>query len=169
MPANDRDRLAELEPAVGGHGELTGALAELVLKLGQFTDQAEHAAHARVNPRVPWESCHPIGPIGALTLTAGAATLDQPDLLGPHDPYWWDLRRWSAWGFTAGTVNLFKNGATGTQLGSLSSPGNVTWSSQEILAPRDRLVIVAAGITGAVQWEIRGVEVESRWLPEYLM
>jgi len=80
-----------------------------------------------------------------------------------------DLRRWSAWGFTAGTVSLFKNGATGTQLGSLSAPGNVTWSSQEILAPRDRLVIVAAGITGAVQWEIRGVEVESRWLPEYLM
>ncbi|SRR6516225_4090223 len=169
MSVNERNKLAELEPAVGGHGELTGALAELVLKLGRFTDQAEHAAHAGVNPRVPWESCHPIGPIGALTLTAGAATLDQPDLLGPHDPYWWDLRRWSAWGFTAGTVSLFKNGATGTQLGSLSAPGNVTWSSQEILAPRDRLVIVAAGITGAVQWEIRGVEVESRWLPEYLM
>jgi hypothetical protein len=164
MPLSERNKLAELDPAVSG--ELTGTLAELVLAIGKLGGRLDKPLS---RPRIPWEACHPIGPIGALNLSAGAATLDQPDLLGPHDPYWWDLRRWSAWGFTAGTVSLFKNGATATQLGSLSAPGNVTWSAQELLAPRDRLVIVAAGITGSVQWEVRGIEVESVWLPEYLM
>lgn len=146
-------------------GELTSTLAELVLVVGQM---GKHAG-GPPRPRVPWESCHPIGPIGAVTLAAGAGTEDHPDVLGPHDPYWWDLRRFAAWGFTAGTVNLFKNNASGTQLGSLTAPGNITWSTQELLAPRDRLIIVAAGIAGNVQYEVRAIEIESPWLPEYLM
>jgi len=163
MSVNERNKLPELDPAVSGEG---GPLAELLLAIGDGTKQARRTA---THPRVPWEACHPIGPIGALNLAAGAATLDQADLLGPHDPYWWDLRRFAAWGFTAGTVNLFKNSVNGTQLGSLAAAGNITWSTQELLAPRDRLIIVATGITGAVQWEVRDIEVESQWLPEYLM
>ena len=164
MAANERGKVADLDPAVGGN--FTGALAELVLAFGQHAERAERAA---TRPHVPWEACHPVGPIGAVTLTAGAGTTDAADMLGPHDPYWWDLRRFAAWGFTAGSVALFKNATSGTQLGSLSAPGNITWSAQELLAPRDRLIIVASGITGAVQWEVRAVEVESRWLPEYLV
>jgi hypothetical protein len=146
--------------------DLTGALAELVVAIGSF-GQAQKQAAGR--PRVPWESCHPVGPIGGINLITGGGTVNLPDLTGPHDPYWWDLRRFAAWGFTAGTVNLFKNDVNGSQLGSLAAPGNITWSAQELLGPRDHLIIVAAGITGTVEWEIRAVEVESRWLPEYLM
>lgn len=142
----------------------SGPLAELVLVLGRLADGQAKAAQVR--PRIPWDACHPIGPTGALP---GSGTVDAPDLLGPHDPYWWDLRRFAAWGFTAGTVNLYKNSTTGTQLGSLAAPGNILWSTQELLAPRDRLIIVATGITGAVQWELRAVEVQSAWLPEYLV
>ena len=149
-----------------GGGELNGLLAELVLAIGKLGGQLEKPLP---RPRIPWNACHPVGPIGAVTLTAGAGTYDAADLLGPHDPYWWDLRRFAAWGFTAGSVVLFKNSTAGTQLGSLSAPGNITWSAQELLAPRDRLIIVASGITGAVQWEVRAWEVESQWLPEYGM
>lgn len=145
-----------------GGDTLTGAVAELVLAVGQL---GKHAGGSP-RPRIPWESCHPIGPQGAL---AGSGTVDTPDMLGPHDPYWWDLRRFAAWGFTAGTVNIYKDNVNGIQLGSLAAPGNITWSAQELLAPRDRVIIVASSITGAVQWELRAIEVESRWLPEYLM
>jgi hypothetical protein len=165
MPANDRGKLAELDPA-GSGAQLNGGIAELIVAIGHLASQAKPGP---VRPRIPWEACHPIGPIGALTITAGAGKFDTPDLLGPHDPYWWDLRRFAAWGFTAGTVNLFKNDTNGTQLGSLTAPGNITWSAQELLAPRDRLIVVASGVTGVVQFEVRAVEVESRWLPEYLM
>jgi hypothetical protein len=164
VAANERNKVADLDPAVGGNGN--GPLAELALAVGNIPKQAKHVA---THPRVPWSACHPVGPIGALNLAAGAATLDQADLLSPHDPYWWDLRRFAAWGFTAGMVSLFKNAVNGTQLGFLSAPGNITWSTQELLAPRDRLIIVASAITGAVQWEVRAIEVESQWLPEYLM
>jgi hypothetical protein len=164
MSLNERNKLTELEPA--GSGQLSGVLAELALAVGKMGSQLERPL---VRPRIPWEACHPVGPIGALS---ASGTFDTPDVLGPHDPYWWDLRRWSAWGFTAGTVTLFKNATPalgGTQIGSLSAPGNVTWSTQELLAPRDRLIITGTGITGNVQFEVRAIEVESRWLPEYLM
>lgn len=154
------------EPAVGGL-DVSGALAELVLVLGRVADGQAKAA--RVRPRIPWEACHPVGPIGAVTLAAGAGTYDAADMLGPHDPYWWDLRRFAVWGFTAGTVQLWKNSAAGTQLGALNAIGNITWSTQELMAPRDRLIIVASGITGNVNFEVRAVEVESAWLPEYLV
>jgi hypothetical protein len=159
MSLNERNKLAELEPAVSGD---QGALAELALAVGQHTKQS----HGPARPRIEWASCHPVEPQAALS---GSGTFDAADLLGPHDPYWWDLRLFAAWGFTAGTVTIYKNATAGQQIGALSAPGNITWSSQKLLRPRDRIIVVAAGITGNVQFSLEAIEVESRWLPEYLM
>lgn len=148
----------------GGDGGFTGLLLELSAAVGSLAEQVKHGGRGK--PVIPWEACHPVGPIGAL---AASGTYDQPDLLGPHDPYWWDLRRFAAWGFTAGSVAIYKNSTSGTQLGSLTAPGNITWSAQELFAPRDRLIVVATSITGAVQFELRAIEVETLWLPEYLL
>lgn len=145
-------------------GGFAGLLGDLTVAVGALTEQM-NGHHAR-KPVIPWEACHPVAPYGAL---AGTGTFDSPDLLGPHDPYWWDLRRFAAWGFTAGTVAIYKNNTTGQQLGSLAAVGNITWSTQAWLRPRDRVIIVATGITGAVQWELEANEVKTAWIPEYIL
>lgn len=152
-----------------GNGEsgFTGLLVELSAAVGSLAEQVKNGNRKR--PVIPWEACHPVGPVGAVILSAGAGTFDVPDLLGPHDPYWWDLRRFAAWGFTAGSVSIYKNNSAGNLLGTLAAPGNITWSAQELFAPRDRLIVVATSITGSVQFELRAIEVMTEWLPEYLL
>lgn len=145
--------------------DVMGALAELAVGVGEV---GEHVSGKRMrHPVIPWEACRPVGPLGAVG--PGTNTVDAADVWGPHDPYWWDLRKFAAWGFTGGSVAIFKNSTLGEQIGSLSAPGNITWSTQELLAPRDHIIIVATGITGNVQFVARAIEVETAWLPEYLM
>lgn len=156
--------LQEYHGGNGGSPEVLGALAELTAGMGTVS---EHVSGKRARkPVIPWEACHPVGPNGALV---SSGTFDVPDLMGPHDPYWWDLRKFAAWGFTAGSVAIYKNSAQGEQIGSLAAPGNITWSTQELMAPRDRIIVVATSITGTVQFVTRAIEVETAWLPEYLM
>jgi len=150
-----------------GGPELTGLLAELAVTLGSLK-QAVNGDRPR-KPVIPWEACHPVPILGTVQLTAGAGTLDQPDMYGPKDPYWWDLRSLGVWGFTAGTVTVFLNSANGQQLAAASTPGEFDWSAQRILGPRDRLIFVAAGITGTAQLGGQAIEVETSWLAEYLL
>jgi hypothetical protein len=119
-------------------------------------------------PKVPWEACHPV-PLRPGVITTAAGTIDIPDMLGPHDPYWWDIRRIGAWGFTAGTLTLFLNSALGEQLASWSAPGNFTWGTSLLLAPRDRLIFVGAGLVGNVQITGQAFEIETLWVPEYAL
>lgn len=158
-----RDPVLSFEDHPSYEQGIGSVLADLSVTVGHIREAV--SGDRLRKPVIPWQACHPVGPIAALS---GSGTYDQPDMLGPKDPYWWDLRRFAAWGFTAGTVNLYKNG-TANQLGSLAAPGNITWSLQELMGPRDRLVVVATGITGNVQFEIRAIEIESAWLPEYLV
>jgi len=166
MARNDQGARVALDPdpAVGG-SDLTGALGELVLAIGHMSEQSRQR-HTR--PRIPWPACHPV-PIRPGVINAATGTIDIPDMLGPHDPYWWDVRRIGAWGFTAGTLTLFLNSTQGEQLAAWTVPGNFTWGTGLLLAPRDRLIFVAAGITGNVQITGQAFEVESPWLPEYLL
>lgn len=165
MPRDDRGHATALEDRDGG-GEVTGLLAEIRLMVGSLRESAT----APRRPRVPWEACHPV-PIapGGILLSAGAGTADLPDSLGPKDPWWWDLRSLAAWGFTAGTVTAFLNDKNGAELAVWNTPGEFTWSSQKMLAPRDRIIFVAASITGTVSLTGQAIEVASPWLPEYLM
>lgn len=144
----------------------SGLLAGATTTLGGLGAPG-HADKLRT-PVIPWEACRPV-PIRASPITTAAGTVDLPDQLGPHDPYWWDIKRLGAWGFTAGTLTVFLNNTAGEQLAAYSTPGNVTWSTQLLLAPRDRLILVAAGITGTVQITGQAIEVATPWLPEYLL
>lgn len=168
MPRDEgsRGHLAVSENGGGGL-DVGGLLAELKLMVGSVAD---NTAPKPARAPVPWEAAHPVPILGNIQLTAGAGTTDQAaNVYGPNDPYYWDIRRLSVWGFTAGTVTAYLNSASGEQLGVAPSAGQFTWSSQVLLAPRDHLVFVAASITGTVTFGGQAIEVKSEWLPAYLM
>lgn len=113
-------------------------------------------------------------PAHAITLTAGAGTLDIPNELGPNTGYFWAVEYVSAAGFTAGTVNVY-----------LSTPDTVAQSNVRfpftsagvwepgrtaaILVPGDRLVFVAAGITGNVVISGKVTQAPLRFLHRFLI
>lgn len=149
---------------------LSGLLLEVRALLGSVTSRMDRDLLAA--PRIPWNGTHPVSFQGVIPISGGAGTVNLADMYGPKDPYWWDLRTLDVWGFTAGTFTLTKNSPTGTgglQLAQTTVPGEFTWGSQHLLAPRDWLVFNATGITGTVQFYGEAIEVETAWLPEYLM
>lgn len=153
-------------------GHPVPSLAEADSIPGQIGAKAAAGAAAAAGPprpRIPWRACHPVPILGAIPLSSGAGTLDQPDMYGPKDPYWWDLRDLVAYGFTAGTITVYLNSSAGQPLAVATVVGEFTWSANHLLAPRDRLVFVASGITGNALVGGQAVEIETLWLPEYLM
>lgn len=166
MPAGEPGRLLDVKDAGSPGDGFAGVLADLTVAVGRL---GERLADREAKPKIPWEACHPAWFTGQIPLTAGAGTLLNVNLYGPELPYWWDLRTISVWGFTAGTVTVYNNSVTGEQLGSITTPGQFTWSAHELLAPQDSLVFGATGITGSVFVAGRAIEVASAWLPEYLM
>jgi hypothetical protein len=160
--------VAEYHPDAGPQpGLLTQVTGGLAIQPG--TGDRTRPPDKLRQPVIPWEACHPVGPQFAINLTAGAGIFFQPDLLGPSTGYWWDVRKFSAWGFTAGTVTVFKNVNGGEQVAQQSTAGMTQWSGSELLAPDDALIVVAAGITGTVQCVLRAVEIATPWLSEYLL
>lgn len=166
MPAGERD-YATRGAAEDPGREFAGIIGELTVAVGQLRERMSGEAR----PKIPWNACHPVWFTGAIPLTAGAGTLGATqDNYGPTTPYWWDLRSLKAWGFTAGTVTVYRGpSAAGEQLAVFSAPGEFTWSAQNFLAPEDDLLWSASGITGSVFITGQAVELEAAWLPEYLM
>jgi len=149
------------------------AAASLEVTLGALADGLNALVDdKRSRPQQLWNAVRPV-PIlaGQVPLTAGAGTLDVPDRYGPMDGYWWDVRRLSAWGFTAGTVNVYLNDPSGLGelLASFSQAGQYTWSGQVLLSPQDRFVVIASGITGIVSVAGQAIEVSAQALPDYLI
>src|SRR5215472_14620015 len=107
--------------------------------------------------------------IGAVPLTAGAGTLDQRDRYGPMDGFFWDLRRITVDGFTAGSVAVYVNDTNTPRAANFPQPGDFTWSGQRFLFARDRLIFVATGITGTVQFSGDAINVSMRLYPEYVL
>lgn len=167
MPASNTGWPTANPDSDEGGASFTGAAAELIL--GHLSTIEEQTKPKKAKPRIPWEACHPIWQTGQIPLVAGAGTLQQGNLYGPEVPYWWDLRTISFWGFTAGTVTVFLNNVNGEELGSTTTAGQFTWSAQELLGPQDNVIFVASGVTGSVNLSLRAIEVETAWLPEYLM
>jgi len=66
-------------------------------------------------------------------------------------------------------VTIFRNSTAGEQIAVFNTPGNFTWSSQKFLRPDDDLKVSATGITGTVQFVVEAIEVETAWLPEYIL
>lgn len=158
----------EADAQAGGLG--ASAVAGLELVLGKLADHVDQLGRAVAKIQSAWADVHPVPILGAITLATGAGTWDQPDYLGPKDGYWWELHRLTVWGFTAGTVTVYKNSSNGTRLAQFAQAGEWTWSgNMQWLAPRDRLIFVAAGITGSVQIDGMAIEVSAQTLPSYLI
>jgi hypothetical protein len=104
--------------------------------------------------------------VGALN---GNGTLDYADRYGPTDGFLWDVRRITVSGFSAGTVTVYKNDVNSTALWVFPSVGEKLWSSQQWLRARDRLIFVAAGITGNVQVDGNAHLVSEQLLAEYIL
>lgn len=157
---------ADTEPTAAG------LAASLDITLGKLAGKIDDYLSRQPRPGEMWQYLRPV-PIlpGSIPLAAGAGTLDAPGLLGPRDGFWWDVRRLSAWGFTAGTVNVYLNDATGSGelVAAYTSAGQFTWSAHLLLGPLDRLVAVASGITGTVTLAGQAIEVSAQKLPDYLI
>lgn len=154
----------------GSPGGSLGLFAEIGAKLGRVADSLER--RERVEQGL-WSSIHTVPILGSITIATGAGTTYGQNTLGPNDGYWWDVLCLSAWGFSAGTVDVYLNDPNGEKIGSFTSAGILTYKGTRPLAPRDHLVYVASGITlasgyGAVQLGGAAVEVDSQYWPVYL-
>jgi hypothetical protein len=124
----------------------------------------QEARHRRLSQLVS-----PAPFIGAVLLTAGAGTTDQRDRYGPMDGYFWDLRRITVDGFTAGSVAVYVNDTNTARVANFTQAGDFTWSAQRFLFARDRLIFVATGITGTVQFTGDAIAVSMQLYPEYVL
>lgn len=169
MPAASNTGWPTANPEAGADpGTFTGLAASAIL--GKLDSIADNTRPRAAKPRVPFEACHPIWQTGQIPLVAGAGNLQLFNVFGPQMPYWWDLRTLSFWGFSAGTVSAFMNNLNGEQVAlAVTTPGQFTWSGQMLMSPQDDLLFSATGVTGVVNVTVRAIEVETAWLPEYLM
>lgn len=110
--------------------------------------------------------------IDQVTLNSGAGTYDNPVKAGPVRGQVWDIRRLTAWGFTAGEVSAQINNLEpiANWAGSATVPTSpATFGKGEIiLQPGDRITFSATGITGNVYIAIGPTAMPYQYLTEYL-
>lgn len=118
-----------------------------------------------------------------VTITAGAGAAQFPDTMGPGAGYYWNIRRLSVQGFTAGSVIVYKNAPPvgGVVVGTpevfvpFPQAGTATLGRGEgLLNPTDALTISGTGITVATGYaglQVNGVaDCFPAWLlPDYLI
>lgn len=154
---------------IGGVGlEVFGSLAATLGKLGE---ELRASRSERKRPRIPPEAIAPVHmPSTPIQLTAGAGTLDVPQLYRPTMGRWWDIQILNASGFTAGTVQALYNGFPGDIAFPWPAAGQATFGKGQLLlrGNGERLVFVATGITGIVLVSFRGVAVLDEYLADYL-
>jgi hypothetical protein len=156
------------EPDVDG----VGMFVQLGAQLGRVAtalerQQADAMRLGQVIREVPITSPQ-------IQISAGAGQLDEPDLLEAKTGYCWSIRRLTAWGYTAGSVEVFKNSANGELMFPFPSQGVATFGrGEQRLMPGDRLVFVASGIT--LSGAYTGIQIggaadcfESWYLPYYI-
>jgi hypothetical protein len=111
-------------------------------------------------------------------LTSGAGVLDLPQLLGPGRGRNWAVHTISATGFTAGTVSGWVNVpviASGVPAGALRAPFtaagvlNFGKGQLNLRGGQDRLVFIAAGITGTVLISLEAIAVADEYWSDYLI
>jgi hypothetical protein len=117
----------------------------------------------------------PLNPPVLVPVGSTSGTLQLADLLSPKTGFHWSLRRLSAWGFTAGTVTVFKNANGGEIVFVFPSAGTYTFGRGEILLePNAQLVFSASGVTlaaNSVGLQVGGAAdcMPSWLLPDYLI
>lgn len=104
-----------------------------------------------------------------ITLTAGAGTLDMPPLLGPRTGKFWDVKRVSVLGYTAGTVIAYLGAVGAEVLDAYQTADAYHYGKAHfMLGGGDRIVFSATGITGTVQVTLGGIELDADCLGAYL-
>ena len=100
----------------------------------------------------------------------GSGILDQADALMAKTGYIWSVRRLTCYGFSAGTVTVFKNSALGEPVAPFLTSGAVftLGRGELLLMPGERLVAVGTGITGTFQLAGAADCFESWYLPNYI-
>lgn len=153
-----------------GAGGLSAQLeATLDVTLGRLADVVDRLTQRDEQAVQLWQDLHLV-PVWASPIVGAAGTSDVADRLGPKDGYWWDLRRLTAWNFTAGTVTVTLNDINGEQIAQFTSAGQFTWSGHVFLGPRDRLIVATAGIVGGpVLVQGQAAEISTTMLPQYLL
>lgn len=112
----------------------------------------------------------PVPFAGSVTLSGGAGTDDQPDKLQAKSGFIWSIRRLTITGFSAGSVTVFRNSASGEQLVPYPAAATNTFGKGEVkLLPNDRLVFSATGITGTVSYYGEADCMESWLWPFYTL
>jgi hypothetical protein len=106
-----------------------------------------------------------------MTLAGGAGTLDVNQALGVRDGFAIDVKLLIAASFTAGSVNVYKQGAADmNQRGSFPQAGTLVFGGQSLMImPGERLVLTASGITGNVTISGGGIMVRQDYVGEYLL
>jgi hypothetical protein len=106
---------------------------------------------------------------GAITLTAGAGTLQDPGRFGCPQGYIWSIRRLTTQGFTAGTVIAYRDSIVGEPLMPFPVPSVNTFGKGEIILKRmSQIVWNATGIVGSVQIWGAVDQIESWMFPWYM-
>ena len=144
------------------------AFAGVSAALGNVADElaALRARQDRVAQEVHWFTIPP----QAITLSAGAGTLNVPTMLGPRTGRYWDVRRISCTGFTAGTVTVYLSQNGAEQVAVFSTAGILlNGKAQIFLGANDALYFSAASITGSVTVSIAGIEISAPCIGDYLL
>lgn len=141
-----------------GMAELTAAISGMCQRMDRewkFRERANDAFR-----QVPF--------IINVPLVAGAATLN-PTQAGPDAGYYWSIRKLSAVGFTAGTVDTYVDNTGGEPIVPFTvSAVNTFGKGEQLLHPNSNIAVVAAGITGTVQIWGQADQFESWLLPWYM-
>lgn len=136
----------------------------LVAAIGGLTQALKQEAHWR---RRQMEVIRQV-PIVTGQLTSGIA-YDQPDQLQAKTGFMWSVRRLTCQGFTAGTVTTYRNSTAGEVIAPFPNAASFTYGRGEILLnPGDKMIFLAAGLTGTAQVYGSADCFEEWYLPFYL-
>jgi hypothetical protein len=152
-----------------------GISAQLCASIDSLT--AEMAAQRAQRDRLVQQIHMFTVPAKQMSLTTGAGVLQSREHFGPRTGQCWDVRRLTASGFTAGTVNCYLNGViqgstvySNDQVVGFPVAGTQTLGkAQLLLQANDHLVFSASGITGSVYIQIAGIALAAPLLGEYLI
>jgi hypothetical protein len=90
-------------------------------------------------------------------------------MLGPKLGKWWEIYYVVAYGFSAGTVSVYRNSQLGEELFVFSSAGLWEPSHRYLQGGSDRLVFTSSGLTGSASVTLGAVEIDSAVLGLHLL
>jgi hypothetical protein len=148
---------------------LSASLGSLAAKVGGLCDRMDREWKRRADMADMMRSA----PFGLnVTLSAGATTgtyFAQSPNLGPAAGYMWSVRALIAQGYTAGTVNVWRDNAAGEQFAGFPQAGLYTFGRGErLLWPMSQMVVTASGITGTLAIYGHADLFPSWYLAEYI-